>query len=103
MINDRLIGEKRKMSPFPVPLCLTPIYRRERTFFEICIPSMRLSNNCPDVDPTNLLPILIREMGKGRTDTIKDWGNAEGKASNRKDRKKQELHKSGIVTTRIGQ
>ena len=29
-----------------------------------------------------------------------DWGDGEGKASDRKDRKKQELHKAGIVTTR---
>ena len=40
---------------------------------------------------------------KGRTDTITDWGDGEGKASDRKDRKKQELHKAGIVTTRIWQ
>ena len=36
-------------------------------------------------------------------DTIKDWGDGEGKASDRKDRKKQELRKAGIVTTRIQQ
>ena len=36
-------------------------------------------------------------------DTIMDWGDEEGKASDRKDRKKQELHKEGIVTTRIWQ
>ena len=79
--------------------CLAPVYRRERRFFEICIPGVRLSNNSPGVGPTSLLPILIREMGKG----IMDWGDGEGKASNRKDRKKQELHKAGIVTTRIRQ
>ena len=83
--------------------CLAPIYRRERRFFEICIPGVRLRNNGPDVAPTNLLQILIREMGKGRMDTIMDWGDAEGKASDRKDRKKQELRKAEIVTTRIQQ
>ena len=36
-------------------------------------------------------------------DTITDWGDGEGKASDRKDRKKQELRKAGIVTTRIQQ
>jgi len=48
---------------------------------------MRLRNNGPDVGLTSLLQILIREIGKGRTDTITDWGNGEGKVSNRKDRK----------------
>ena len=84
-------------------MCLAPIYRRERRFFEICIPSMRLRNNGPDVGPTSLLQILIREMRKGRTDTIMDWDDGEGKVSDRKDRKKQELRKVGIVTTRIWQ
>ena len=32
-----------------------------------------------------------------------DWGDGEGKASDRKDRKRQELRKAGIVTTRIRQ
>ena len=32
-----------------------------------------------------------------------DWGDGEGKTSDRKDRKKQELRKAGIVTTRIQQ
>ena len=36
-------------------------------------------------------------------DTITDWGDGEGKASDRKDRKRQELRKAGIVTTRIRQ
>ena len=36
-------------------------------------------------------------------DTITDWGDVEGKASDRKDRKKQELRKAGIVTTKIQQ
>ena len=64
---------------------------------------MKLRNNSPDVSPTSLLQILIREMGKGRTDTITDWGDEEGKVSDRKDRKKQELRKAEIVTTRIQQ
>ena len=53
----------------------------------MCIPGMRLRNNGSNVGPTSLLQILIREMGKGRTDTITDWGDGEGKASDRKDRK----------------
>ena len=48
---------------------------------------MRLRNNSSNVSPTSLLQILIREMGKGRTDTIMDWCDGEGKASDRKDRK----------------
>ena len=32
-----------------------------------------------------------------------DWGDGEGKAGDRKHRKKQELRKAGIVTTRIWQ
>jgi len=43
---------------------LAPIYRRERRFFDICVPSIRLRSNSPDVGPTSLLQILIREMGK---------------------------------------
>jgi len=50
-----------------------------------------------------LIKSLIRGMGKGRTDTITDWGDGEGKAGDRKDRNKQELCKAGIVTTRIRQ
>jgi len=42
-------------------------------------------------------------MKKGRTDTITDWSDGEGKVSDWKDRKKQELRKAGIVTTRIWQ
>ena len=42
-------------------------------------------------------------MGKVRTDTTTDWGDGKGKAGDRKDRKKQELRKAGIVTTRIEQ
>ena len=40
---------------------------------------------------------------RGRSDTVTDWGDGEGKASDRKNRKKQELRKAGIVTTRIRQ
>ena len=82
---------------------LAPIYRRERQFFGICIPGVRLRNNGSNVGPTSLLQILIREMGKGRTDTIMDWGDEEGKAGDRKDRKEAKLRKAGIVTTRIQQ
>ena len=60
-----------------------------------------IKNSGSNASLTSLLQILIREMGKGRTDTIMDWGDREGKASDRKDRKKQELLKAGIVTTRI--
>jgi len=52
--------------------CLAPICRRERRFFDICIPGVRLRNNSSNVVLTSLLQILIREMGKGRTDTITD-------------------------------
>jgi len=45
--------------------CLTPIYRRERRFFEICMPGVRLRNNGSNVGPTSLLQMLIREMKKG--------------------------------------
>ena len=44
---------------------LTPIYRRERRFFEICMPGVRLRNNGSNVGPTSLLQMLIREMKKG--------------------------------------
>ena len=50
--------------------CLAPIYRRERRFFDICILSVRLRNNGSNVGLTSLLQILIREMGKGRTDDL---------------------------------
>jgi len=46
-------------------LCLAPIYRRERRFFEIYMPGVRLRNNGSNVGPTSLLQMLIREMGKG--------------------------------------
>ena len=59
------------------------------------MPGVRLRNNGSNVGPTSLLQMLIREMKKGE--------DGEGKAGNRKDRKKQELRKAGIVTTRIQQ
>jgi len=49
----------------PVGGCLAPIYRRERRFFEICMPGVRLRNSGSNVGPTSLLQMLIREMGKG--------------------------------------
>ena len=67
--------------------CLAPIYRKERRFFVICIPGVRLRNNGSNVDLTSLLQMLIREMGKGRMDTIMDWGNGEGNKGSREDRK----------------
>ena len=39
--------------------------RRERRFFEICMPGVRLRNNGSNVGPTSLLQMLIREMKKG--------------------------------------
>ena len=56
-------------------------------FSDVCIPGMRLRNISSNVGPTSLLQILIREMGKGRMDTIMDWGDGEGKKGDRKDRK----------------
>ena len=51
--------------------CLAQINRRERRFFEICIPRMRLRNNGPDVSPTSVLQNLNQGDGrKGRTDAI---------------------------------
>ena len=44
---------------------LAPIYRRERRFFDICIPGVRLRNNDSNVGPTSLLHMLIMEMKKG--------------------------------------
>ena len=48
-----------------LPYCLNPIYRRERRFFDVCIPGVRLSNNSSNVGLTSLLQMLIREMKKG--------------------------------------
>lgn len=47
---------------------LAPIYRREWRFFDI--PGVRLRNNGSDIGPTSLFQILIRVMGKGRTDDL---------------------------------
>ena len=71
--------------------CLTPTYRRERKFFDICIPGMRLRNNSSNVGPTSLLQILIREIGKGRTNTITNQGNGEVQAGHKKDRKEARI------------
>ena len=46
--------------------CLAPTYRRERRFFDICIPGVRLRNSGSNVGLSSLLQILIRKMGKGR-------------------------------------
>ena len=46
--------------------CLTPIYRRERMFFDICIPGVRLRNNIPDVGPTSLLQRINKGDGEGK-------------------------------------
>lgn len=56
----------------PTHVCLAPIDRTERRFFDISIPAVRLRNNSSNVGPTSLLPILIREMGNGRMGTITD-------------------------------
>ena len=45
--------------------CLAPIYRREKRFFDVCIPGLRLRNNGSNVGLTSLLQMLIREMKKG--------------------------------------
>jgi len=50
--------------------CLTPVYRRERRFFDICISGVRLRNYGSNAGPTSLLQILIREMGKIRPVTV---------------------------------
>jgi len=49
--------------------CFSPIYRRERRFFDICIPNKRLRNNGSNVGLTSLLEILAiqgEEEGKKR-------------------------------------
>ena len=56
-------------------MCLAPIYRRERRFFDICIPGVRLRNNGSNVGPTSLLQILVVQG---------DW---EGEKGDKKDRK----------------
>ena len=59
----------------PLNKCLAPIYRRERRFFDICIPDMRLRNNGSNVGLTSLLQILAIQ------------GDGEGEKGDRKDRK----------------
>ena len=51
------------------------------------MPVVRLRNNGSNVGPTSLLQMLIREMKKGRMDTVTNWGDGEGRKGNRKDRK----------------
>jgi len=67
------------------------------------MPGVRLRNNSSNVGPTSLLQMLIMEMKKGEDGHYYGLGDEEGKVSDRKDRKKQELRKVGIVTTRIRQ
>ena len=55
--------------------CLAPIYQRERRFFDICVPSVRLRNNSSNVGPNSLLQILVIQ------------GHGEGEKGDRKDRK----------------
>jgi len=55
--------------------CLAPIYRRERRFFDICIPSMRLRSSGSNVGLTSLLQNLVIQ------------GDGEGEKRCRKDRK----------------
>ena len=55
--------------------CLAPVYQRERRFFDVCIPGMRLRNNGLNVGPTSLLQILVVQ------------GDGEGEKGDRKDRK----------------
>ena len=53
----------------------TPIYQRERRFFDVGMPGMRLRNNGSNVGPTSLLQILVIQ------------GDGEGEKGDRKDRK----------------
>ena len=61
-ISELLHSQSMSLKSFLIgllPLCLAPIYRRERRFFEICMPSMRLRNDGSNVGPTSLLQMLI--------------------------------------------
>ena len=69
-ISAHSMGNKQEEIETVIGKCLSPIYRRERRFVEICISSVRLRNNGPDVGPISLLQILIRKMGKGRMDDL---------------------------------
>jgi len=62
-------------STTPLNICLVPIYRKERRFFDVCIPGMRLRNTGSNVGPTSLLQILVVQG---------DW---EGEKGDKKDRK----------------
>ena len=53
---------------------------------------------------------FITKLNKGdgewedrQTDIVTDWGDREGKTGDRKDRKKQELCKAGMITTMVWQ
>ena len=67
--------DNKGVSVFRWLCCLTPIYRRERRFFDIRIPGMRLRNNSSNVGPASLLQILVVQ------------GDGEGEKGDRKDRK----------------
>ena len=59
------------------PSCLAPIYRRERRFFDICIPGVRLRSSGSNVGLTSLLQMLIREMRTGEDEHhygLGQWG-----------------------------
>ena len=81
-------------------------------FFEICMPGMRLRNNGSNVGLTSLLQMLInnnnyyynnnRDEERGGRTLLRIGVMGKGRRAI-EDRKKQELHKAGIVTTRIRQ
>ena len=70
---------QRKNLHGSIKSCLTAIYQRERRFFDICIPDVRLSNSGSNAGLNSLLQILIHQ------------GDGEGKAGNRKDRKEARI------------
>ena len=79
-MEGRVIYEQ--LTAFPLKLfscllmeCLAPVYQRERRFFDVCIPGMRLRNNYSNVGLTSLLQILVVQ------------GDGEGEKGDRKDRK----------------
>ena len=74
-ISAHSMGNKQEEIETVIGKCLSPIYRRERRFFDICIPNARLRNNGSNVSPTSLLQILVIQ------------GDGERKKGYRKDRK----------------
>jgi len=51
--------------------CPAPIYRRERKFFDICIPDVRSRNNSSNIGLTSLLQILVTKGdGEGKAATV---------------------------------